>query len=69
MSDEETRERLMRLEMFTGVDDPKSGLRAEVRETREDVRAIYERIRMMELRLYTIAGGVGVAAWALSNLM
>lgn len=69
MSDAELRDRLMRLETFTGVNDPEAGLRGEIKQTREDVRGIYERMRAMELRGYTIAGGGIAVIWLIQNLL
>lgn len=68
MSDEETRDRLMKLEVITGA-DARSGLRGEVRDMCDDVTRIYDRIRGMELRLYTIVGGIAVAAWLREYLL
>lgn len=68
MSDEETRDRLMKLEVITGA-DARSGLRGEVRDMRDDVTRIYDRLRGMELRLYTIVGGIAVAAWLREYLL
>lgn len=67
MSDPELRDRVTRLETFTGLDDTEGGLRGDMRQMRKDIGTLYERMRAMELRGYMAAGGFVVVVWLISH--
>lgn len=59
--------RLIRLETFTGVDDPDGGLRRDIKELRVALRGLEKGMRGIELRMYFAMGAVAVIVWALER--
>lgn len=67
MSEQETRDRITRLETTIG-ESSDDGLRGEINDMKESVKTIFDRLRTFEVRLYSIIGGGVVVVWIMERV-